>query len=82
MDLQKLSNDQILTLLQELEETETTHTIKDDALLRQYMDSLNPRLAIIQAPIDIWKEAARRWKETLNKVTWIGNTGVGVLRKN
>ncbi len=82
MDLQKLNDEQFGIILQELEDTDTTHFIEPDSMLRKYIDTLNPLHAIIQAPIEIWKEAARRWRKNLNSITWMGKSGVGVIRKS
>ena len=82
MDLQKLSDEQFEVILQDLEETDKTRSIDPDSMLKKYIDTLNPLHALIQAPIEIWKEAARRWRKNLNSITWMGKSGVGVIRKS
>lgn len=45
------------------------------------MNTLNPTIALVQAPIDIWREASSKWKFTMDSITWIEGAGVGVIKK-
>jgi hypothetical protein len=61
MILSELKNCEIRQLLQEIKDAEVLQYVAPDTMLREYMDTLNPTVALIQAPIDIWKEASNRW---------------------
>ncbi len=63
MNLKELKDEELLQLLKEIDESETLQHVANDTMLRSYMNTLNPMVCLIQAPIDIWKEVACRWKK-------------------
>lgn len=86
MKLKDLTTEQLLQLLQEIEDAEKTSTIAQGTLLRKYMNTLPKSkrrysIAFTQAPKDIMKEISNRWKDTMNSITWIQGSGVGVIKK-